>query len=303
MSAVTHAGPRVAIIGGCQIVGLAAAAQRLLPDADVRAWHVGVHPNDSDEELLALLSGFDVVISQLSDWDDHVPLRITRLRERGLPVVHLPVVVFPGFHPDITYLRLPDALLLGPMSDYHSIIAATAFALGLPEARVPALFNRFIFSELGYFEVFEAAKQAMFANFDTEGFDVRPLFDLWMKQVGQFMYTINHPHILVLASLCHMALARAGRLDPAVALPDDIDDNLAAHFTWPTYPALAKAIGFTGSTTFLRGIHGLPEGQPREWPLAEYIAAAYQLYSGLGGDALRVGDVASACERLGPHVV
>jgi hypothetical protein len=58
---------RVAVIGSCQVVGLAAAAQHLLPGADVKSWHVGVHPKDSDEDLLALLPGFDTVISQISD--------------------------------------------------------------------------------------------------------------------------------------------------------------------------------------------------------------------------------------------
>jgi hypothetical protein len=294
---------RIAIIGGCQVVGLGAAAERLLPGAEVKIWHVGVYPKDTDEELLELLTSFDVVISQLSDWEPHVPLRITRLREQGLPVIYLPVAVFPGFHPDTTYIRQPNGLVHGLMTDYHSVIVAAVFSMGLPERRVPDLFNAFIFSELGYFDVFEEAKAALFANFAREGFDICPLFDLWIKQAGQFMYTVNHPHILVSATLCRLALVRAELLDPATPLPDDIADGLAGTFFWPIYPALARRIGLPGSTSFLRDAHGVAPGQLRELPLAEYISGCYSLYGGLAKDTLRVGSVATACERLDRHVV
>ena len=294
---------RVAIVGGCQVVGLAATARRLLPEAEVVAWHVGVNPKDSDGDLLALLAGFDTVISQLSDRDEHIPLRITRLREQGLPLVYLPVMVFPGFHPDITYITGPGGLVHGPMVDYHSVIAAAAFTLGLPESRTAELFNAFIFAELGYFDVFAAAKTALFANFIQEGFDLGPLFDLWMGQVGQFMYTVNHPHILVLATLCRLALARGGYLDPMACLPNDIDDNLAEHFRWPAYPALARRIGVPGSNTFLRALHGLAPGQTRELPLTEYISVCFRLYESIGKEALQVRNILTASERLGALVL
>ena len=190
---------RIAIIGGCQVVGLSAAAKVLLPDAEASSWHVGVHPSTSDDDLLELLPNFDVVISQLSDWDDHVSLRVSRLRERRLPLIYVPVIAFPGFHPDITYIRGPGGLVPGFKSDYHSIIIASAFVLGLPSRRVPGLFNAFVFSTLGYFDAFDEAKVALFDVFARENFDIRPIFDMWLQRVGQFMYTINHPHILVLS--------------------------------------------------------------------------------------------------------
>jgi hypothetical protein len=294
---------RVAIIGSCQITGLAAAAKRLLPGATVKAWHVGVYPTDSDEELLALLPDFDLVISQLSDHDGHVPLRITRLREMRLPVIYLPVLVFSGFHPDITHIRGEDGLVLGLATNYHSLIVAASFTLGLPAHRVPALFNAFIFSELGYFAVYEASKTAMFDVFDEAGYDLRPLFDAWSKQPRQFMYTLNHPHIVVLASLCHAVLTRAGHIDRTIPIPDDVDDYLATHFTWPIYPALARRIGLSGSTTFLVNSYRLPEGQTRELPLADYVSACYRQYSDISPATLRVRDVATAHDRLVPHIV
>jgi hypothetical protein len=194
-------------------------------------------------------------------------------------------------------------LVHGLATDYHSVIVAAAFTLGLPERRVPELFNAYIFAELGYFGVFEAAKAALLGIFGQDGFDVRSLFDLWMLQVGQFMYTINHPHILVLATLCRLALARAGRLDLTVPLPEGIDDYLAAQFVWPTYPALAKRLGLPGSTTFLRNVRDLTPGQTRDLPLADYVSACFSLYGSLTKDTLRVGAVASACGRLSALMV
>jgi hypothetical protein len=295
---------RVAIVGSCQVVGLAEAAKRMLPGAEVSTWHIGVHPKDTAEEILAMLPNFDLVISQIPDWDEHKTLRITRLREQGLPVVYLPVLTFAGFHPDITYIRAPDgAMVHGLGTDYHSLIVASAFTLGLPEQRVPGLFNPFVFAELGYFEVFEAAKAALITNFGNADYDVRALFDQWMQQVGQFMYTINHPHIVVLATLCRLALVRAGRLEPVAPLPDGIQDSLAAYFIWPTYPALAKRIGLPGSTTFLTRAGDIAAGESRQLPLADYIAGCYHVYSSLAKDALRVGDLVKACDRLGAFVV
>lgn len=74
-------------------------------------------------------------------------------------------------------------------------------------------------------------------------------------------------------------------------------------FIWPTFPPLAKRIGLPGSTSFLIIADGLAEGQARELPLADYIAGCYRMYGSLQKDALRVGDVAKACDRLGAFVV
>jgi hypothetical protein len=295
---------RIAIIGSCQVGGLAAATRRLLPEAEVKFWHLGVYPKDSDEDILALLPGFDLVLSQVPDWDEHVLLRISRLQGHGLNAIYLPVLTFPGFHPDITYIHAPDGSMRQVLGTaYHSLIIASAFVLGLPEHRIPPLFNSYVFAELGYFEVFAAAKKALLNNFRNAGYDLGLLFDLWIRQVGQFMYTVNHPHILVLATLCRLVLARANLVDVVTPVPENIDDFLAAHFIWPTFPALAKRIGLPGSTTFLIIAHGLAEGQARELPLADYIAGCYRMYSSLQKDALRVGDVAKVCDRLGALVI
>jgi hypothetical protein len=297
-------GLRIAIVGSCQVAGLAAAAHHFLPGAEVSAWHVGVNPQDSDEEILARIAGFDLVISQMPDTDEHVLLRTERLRQKGIPVLYLPVLVFSGFHPDITYIRSSDGPLVpGLMMDYHSLIVVAAFTLGLPEHRILTLFNQFVFTELGYFEVFDASKTALLQNFQGAGYELTPLFDEWLRREGRFMYTVNHPHIFALATLCRLALARAGLIDAMTPVPENIEDSLATHFNWPIYPALSRRIGLPGSTTFLHNVRAVDEGQSRELSLAEFIAASFRIYQSVGTESLRTGVVAKACERLGAFVV
>jgi hypothetical protein len=273
---------RLAIIGSCQVAGLAAAARRFLPNADIRSWHVGVPAppiGDTDEALLAHLGGFDFIISQLSDWDSHVLLRISRLRELGLPVVYLPTFVFAGFHPDSTYVIGPGGLVRGAGSDYHSIIIAASFQLGIPAERVPSLFNAYVFAELGYFDVFEASKTALIANFEREDFDLRPHFDQWITQAGQFMHTINHPHITVLVDLMRLALIKANLISPDMIISRDIEDYLATHLIFPTYPALARRIGIPGSNTIVRAQGRLNHNQARECSMADFVNENYLYYN------------------------
>lgn len=292
---------RIAIIGSCQVTGLRVAVQRMLPDAEVKSWHVGVPAppiGDTDEALLAQLAGFDFIISQLSDWDSHILLRISRLRDLGLPVIYLPTFVFAGFHPDSTYVIGSGGLVRGAETDYHSIIIAASFQLGIPAERVAPLFNAYVFVELGYFDVFEASKTALIASFEKEGFDLRPYFDHWRAEVGQFMYTINHPHIMVLANLARLALVQTNLILPDLDLSDAIEDYLADDFIFPTYPALARKFGCAGSTTILRGRNKLKQHQLRDCSLAEFININYLHYHTIQPDFSRSPTISGAAIKL-----
>ena len=294
---------RIGIIGTCQVVGLRDASCDMLPAADIECYHVGANPRITDEALLALLPKFDLVISQLSDWDNHTLLRISHLRSLKLPVFYLPALAFTGFHPDITYIRTESgALIRGVDNDYHSIIIAAAHVLGLPQSRVSSLFNSFVFAELGYFDAFDASRKALLENFASEGIQLTSMFDRWVATLGRFMHTVNHPHIVPLASLARLALVRCGFLTSNTPVPANTRDYLGEHFVWPVYPALARRFGIGGSTTFLRHTGDLAEGQQRELSLADYIAAAYRAYDCIPGGLPRSGVIKTACERL-EHLV
>ena len=298
-----RAQPRIAIVGTCQTGGMAAAARGMLPGAEVQSWHISVWPTDTDEEILAKMPDFDLVISQVSDWDSRESLRISRLREMGLNVVYTPSIGFTGFHPDITYMAGPDGYIQGEGSDYHSILIAAAFVLGIPEHRVADLFNTYVFAELGYLDVFPAAKAALVDSFAAEGFEIESLFDDWLRVCGPFMYSVNHPHVHVLATITRLALSRAGYVDAAERLPKGLDDYLSKNFTVPTYPPIAKRVGVPGSTVHNLNTHGVAPGQKRGVALGDYVSASYRIYRDLDRDVLMTSGVAAACERLDSLVV
>lgn len=298
MTSVPTKSPRVAIIGGCQVVGFAASARSLMPNADVQDWHVGVHPIMEREALAALLPSFDLVLSQMPNADEQDPLATIRLREQGVKVLPLPVVSFSGFHPDSTYVLNAGRVVQGAFSDYHSILIAACFSLGLPRERVPNLFNTLIFHELGYFHEFEAAKSAFIERWQSVGIDLTFTIDRWLGETGLFMHTLNHPHIRVLADLCRLALNHAGLIGQDAAWTIPLTDSLADHFVWPVYPALAKRIGVGGSIVFMRPAQGLPSGESRGVSLTAYVTACYERYTSIERDVLSVPSIRAATARL-----
>lgn len=295
----SYAGLRIAFVGSCQVAGLAAAARAFLPGVDTSVWHIGVHPKDSEEEIREKLEGFDLIVTMVPDSGPHELLRISRLRTEGLPAILLPTFSFTGFHPDIVYIPGADGTLVhGLGSDYHSSIAAAAFVVGLPVKRAVGLFNQYIFARLGFFEVFPASRAALIDLFQSEGYDIAPLFEHWLRVAGPFMYTINHPHIVVMTTLCKLVLERAGYVSETTPLPTGVEDYLREHFVWPVYPELARRFGVPGSLTFLRYKYALFPWQRREISLAEYVAGCYEIYEGVDRSVLASGVIGQVAERL-----
>jgi hypothetical protein len=250
--------------------------------------------------MVDLLSGYDLIITQISDIHKTEALRIGRLREAALPVLYLPAIVFRGFHPDVIYLRnrSTGGILYGIGTQYQSAIVAAAFLLGLPHDRIEDLFNAYVFAELGYFDAFRAEKPAFLANLKAEGYDLEPVFDSIVEEIGSFMYTINHPHILLITIMCRMALAKHGLIDPETPLPVNIPDRLFRNFVCPVYPQIAKRIGVSGSTVFLKANKALAADETRELTLADYIASSYQIYERLPADTFRDPAVNNIRDRL-----
>ena len=297
---------KIAILGTCQVLGMAETARRLLPGAEIKAWHVGVAPADTEEEILAQLPDYDLIICQVSEWDSHEALRPSRMRQTQLPYMHVPPIVFTGFHPDTTYVLKDGGVLGGPGTDYHSILVATAFVLGVPEHRVPGLFNTYVFAELGYLDAFESARAALIDSFATAaGLDIAPLFDLWLAEGGPFMHTINHPNIFALASLTRFVLSQAGYVEADASLPTDLPDDLGRNFRTPVYPPLARRIGLEGSTLHGRSLHQLAEGETRDVALEDYVAASYRLYREIDPALLPAGSggITAARQRLDSVIV
>jgi hypothetical protein len=237
----TAKGPRIALVGSCQVVGIRAALLKLRPDADVKAWHIGVTPG-TKEDIAAELGQYDLIVSQLREPKPDAPLALPRLQETHKKVFYVPTFVFNGFHPDCNYLTLRGQFRLGPLRFLQSAIIAVSYILDVPEQRVLRLFNSLTYSALGYFEAFDTARSLSLRSFSAAGFDLEPHIDGWKDKTGSFMHTLNHPHIQVLTRLAHMIGVRAAFIDEATALPDDVEDTLAAGIRWPVYPEIARRL-------------------------------------------------------------
>lgn len=160
---------QIAFVGSCQVAGLKASTQLFLPDADVQAYHVDV--SHTVNEIRDQIAGFDTVVTQMDGSTTGGLLSVDDLEQVADKAVFLPIFAFTGLHPDMTYITIDGQMVHGPGADVHSILAASGFILGLDERKVERLFNAHIFSELGYFEAYEAAKQLMSETARRAGYD------------------------------------------------------------------------------------------------------------------------------------
>ena len=295
---------RVAIVGGCQCVGLGEWIRRLLPGAQVSHWHVHSSPDLTPGQILPQMAGSDLVVTQFSDEMVGGDLGPARLSEHFKNVVFMPVFVFGGFHPDIVFCGLseePFAFVRGPLNILQSGIALAAYHLDVPVERVPRLYNAVVFEALGYFDAFDHARSACTEVLSDQGYDVADAFDAWMRE-GCFMYSDNHPHIRVLRSFAEAILAKA-QLMPASVAHDAVPPDLLSHSVqWPVYPALARRLGIPGSIAFTRALHAVSAGESREITLQAFVEASYGVFASVGRDRLdrvpRIMDDVARLRRL-----
>ncbi len=273
-------GPRIGVVGTCQVVGLGATFRKIWPDAEVKTWHMKPTCPDSPESIAEQLAECDLAVSQVRGPDPEAPLAFPRLRETAKRAVFIPVVVFNGFHPDCIYLVAGGTPVAGPFQLLHSAIIAGGYALGLSEARVARLFNALTYASLGYFEAFGTARDLLTASFTASGYDLAPVLDRGLAREGTFMHTGNHPRISILTALGHMAAVRAGMVDAEAGAPEDVEDFLAHSFQWPVYPELARKLALPKSDLVVKMPSRTLERAPAHMrKLPEMVGAFYAVYA------------------------
>jgi hypothetical protein len=263
----------VAVIGNCQVDGIAQCLGAMLPGATTIPLRLSEMMKDPTPDRKAAwrdrLAACDLILAQ-----HRPPARSTeefqapRLKEAYGRVVEFPAIAFNGFHPDCVYLRKGSAMLRGAMGPYHSAFLAACFLEGVPRARVPALFNRFSFASLGYPGAFDAASRHLQAIASRLGFDFAAFLDTSAPRV--FMHTINHPTIGMLHEVARQALSIAGVAHEGIDATR-LEDALARAIVWPVYPGLLDHLPGTGPALF----------QPRPgrlMPLGEFVARSYDAY-------------------------
>ncbi|WP_298327812.1 WcbI family polysaccharide biosynthesis putative acetyltransferase [Asticcacaulis sp.] len=294
---------KVAIVGGCQAEGLAEATRHLIPHAVVSAWHAGVNPPDSPEAIVAKIKDFDLVLTQIGSGHGMPELEIDRLTGWHPNAHFMPTFVFSGFHPDLSYAFDSTGLINAVHSDFHSKIAVAGFLLGLSPQRTLSLYNGLIFTELGYFDVFPAARNAVESQLREMGFEIDGMIDGWLGQGEPFMYMTNHPAVRVLAALAAQLYSRLGLIPRSAPLPEIEKDHLGESFTWPVYPALAARIGARGSFDFKRPAWLTPAGESRSLTMKQYLIDLFNFYDNVPRERLLVSPFLETVAKIEPLLV
>jgi hypothetical protein len=294
---------KIAVIGGCQAEGLAEATRHLIPNAVVTAWHAGVNPPDSPEAIIEKIRDFDVVLTQVGPGHGMPELEINRLAGWHPNAHFMPTFVFSGFHPDLSYAFDATGLISAVHSDFHSKIAVAGFLLGLSSERTLRLYNSLIFAELGYFDAFSAARNAVESHLREAGFEIEGMIDGWLALEEPFMYMTNHPAVHVLAALSRQLYSRLGLIPSAAPLPEIKKDHLGESFTWPVYPAIAARIGMRGSFDFKRPAWLTSPDESRLLPMKQYLIDLFDFYASVPRERLLVSPFLETVAKIEPLLV
>lgn len=255
------------LLFNCQATGLANCLETLSPGLEVERYDA-LSFKDQVDEIRPRFGDFDQIVIA-----PRVKSVVGEEVSTSDRILWMPHVWFQGYHPDICYLGASGPIARGAIGPYHSVIAFAAYALGLSVEQTLRLFREDVYSALGYFDAWGAAREGMLRDFDEHGYDLRPLLPAWVRQ-GPFMHSVNHPKIRVLMDLARMLLRKAGRpVHESDIVPQD---NLVQGPVFPVYPEVASRLGAVGSYVFKRG------ATYRTKTLAEFVGESFEIYRSLG---------------------
>jgi hypothetical protein len=138
----------------------------------------------------------------------------------------------------------------------HSKIIVGGFFAGFSEDKVRSLFNREVFSALGYLDCQAEEVRSTSGYFRKHGIEIEPLFANW-NDGTQFMHLHHHPRSQIFFDLAVEALRQKTdwfRVDDPAKIAEaraGIPDHLAQMGRWPVYPGIAEVCGLdSGSLTW-----------------------------------------------------
>lgn len=286
-----HASLNVLLFGNCQVNALAQLLQSMtggiiaypfLMTTDVKE---SLHNGDLDK----LITASDLILIQL----DHEFLSIIEGRVEGTStkIKKIPRINFAAFHPDAEYIfDKTGKPILGPLGDYQSSLVFYAWKKGLSPQETAALFNEKVFAQLGFFDYWDISEKSLLKEGIATNLDLSALIERWTQR-GEWMYSMNHPKLFVLADVARAILAREG-VPTLLGAEQFIDDELANGPVWPLYPELARKLSLKGHYQFKlqRGV--CPIDQPVLMiGLDEFIEKSFDAYKKYSTDEL-------TCKRL-----
>jgi hypothetical protein len=275
---------RLTFVGNCQVASLRLAAQALLPEAEVTAYHANVPL--PPEQIRAAVRDQDFVVTNIADEAPLGPLLGPEaIMALGVRTLYLPSFVFPALHRDIIGLRVDGKPLESPVGQFHSRIAVASFLSRLPVDHAVALFNAHVFKVLGYLDAVEPARVALLCHFKRHGFDLASHLREWEMRPTPFMHMGLHPSIFVLATLATLALEKLGLVEPGTVPPENVRDPLFGSVVLPVFPAIARQARTAPFVQFLRP--GSRDLSDRSLSLSDFVNQSYAIYRGSDRPALR----------------
>ncbi|MDP3858102.1 MAG: GSCFA domain-containing protein [Stagnimonas sp.] len=273
---------RLALLGKCQAVGVGRCLQALTgwqpPRCDFVTAAELADPSVLLRRFQSVLADHDQVLLQ-----SNVARALAGVTE--LPagrVLVFPTIVFPAFHPDLCQVSGPQGPVRAPLS-FSSSISFHAWKAGMSPAQAVSLFNREVYTQLGFFSAWEPAVAALLEPSQPSDLDLTGLPEQWRRQ-GAFMHSPNHPKLRVLANLARRLLQRLGLpaldIDPAEALWDPLAD----HQTYPVYPEIAAQLGLSGGSHLFKaaGLGAESAAGVRWLDLEEFVQRSFAAFAAQG---------------------
>jgi hypothetical protein len=273
---------RIAVVGNCTATMVANCLRALRPQDKVKPFSM------ADTAVLATqtFNEFDLVFAVANAGEY---LALDQLVGGGT-FFTWPNIVFFGFQPDITYFAIEGRPVRSAMGEYSSHIVAIGYAQDLSPKETARLFNRLVYARLGFFDKYTLSRAALLVAGERCGMDLREPMARWERS-GVFMYSINHPKVIVLADIAKALLNNAGlSFDSSLPLVDIVPDVLANGGVWPVYPELAGTIGVAGSLTFTPPTQGSYD--PNFFSLEDFIEKTFAIYEADGFSRATMRDVA-----------
>ena len=195
---------KIAVVGNCQHAPLAQCLQVLLPAAKIKMIALNQR-GATDPAWDSSFADSEIIVTQLSPESPSLAERYPNKQ-----ILTYPRLAFAGYFPDFTMVYANGRPIGSPIGNFHSSIAAWAFANGLTASSACQLFREDVYRFLGYLDSWTKAEGALLREGQLSGFPLNDLLAKWTRR-HPFMHAATHPKLFVMADIARQI---ADRLDP-----------------------------------------------------------------------------------------
>tara|TARA_R110000868_G_scaffold18003_2_gene78270 strand:+ start:19106 stop:21046 length:1941 start_codon:yes stop_codon:yes gene_type:complete len=282
---------RLSIISNCQKDSLAVCIDALNHGFEIDTYMI--------HEVMADLDQLHTILNDSAFIFAHTPLRSVVPAEMAHKVTYFPNIAFSAYHPDLTFARAcrnggePEAIF-GPLHIYNSAIAVFGYKEGIPLDEILTFYNADSYARLGYFDQWTNARRELLTEGESCGIPLGALFERWSRNQA-FMYSSNHPILLVMEDIARELLQRIGMFYFPESKHELLQDPLKAQPIWPIYPEIAERLGLRGSTSFkINDPHGAMD-------MRDFVRNSYEVFSSYSPETMESlnVDITGFAEKLG----